>query len=251
MIDSHCHLEQKDYNGKLEILIEKWKKELEFIVSSCAHPKDMEKTLEIYKRFKPFVKICIGFHPEYIKELDEKDVEKTIDFIKKYKKDISAIGEVGLDYYWIKEEEFREKQKEVFIRFIDLAKEINLPLIIHSRDAGKEAVCILEKCDMQNKKVLMHLMQDRSLISKIIENKWFISIGPGVVKSKNMRKIARDMPLDHILLETDSPWFKQENQEFGEPINVRIACEKIAEIKNISIEEVDRITSENAKKLFG
>jgi TatD DNase family protein len=94
-------------------------------------------------------------------------------------------------------------------------------------------------------------MQDRSLISKIIENKWFISIGPGVVKSKNMRKIARDMPLDHILLETDSPWFKQENQEFGEPINVRIACEKIAEIKNISIEEVDRITSENAKKLFG
>jgi TatD DNase family protein len=250
MIDSHCHLEQKDYEGKLETFIEKWKKDLSLIVSSCAHPGDLDRTLAIYNKFKPFVKICIGLHPEFIKEVDETQVKRTIEFIRKNRESISAIGEIGLDYHWITEPEFRQKQKELFIRFIDLAKELNLPVVTHSRDATAEVVEILEQRGMVGKKVLMHLMQDRQSLPKIIENGWLISIGPGIAKSKGLKKIARDAPLDRILLETDSPWFKQDDQAFGEPVNVKVVCEKIAEIKKISMEEVDRVTTENARKFF-
>jgi TatD DNase family protein len=251
MIDCHCHLEQKEYDAKLDFLIEEWKKKLKFVVSSCAHPMDLEKTLWIYERFKPFVKICVGLHPEFIKEVSEKDIKKVIEFIKEHKKDILAIGEIGLDYHWIKESKWQEKQKEMFVRFIQLGKELNLPLVIHSWDATEDAIKILESEGMKGKKVLFHLLQDKNCLSKIIENDWFISIGPGIAKSKNIKKIARDALLNRILLETDSPWFKQEGQEFGEPINVKIACEKIAEVKKISFEEVEKQTDLNAKEFFG
>ena len=252
MIDSHCHLEQKELYNRLEKLIPKWKQELKHIISSCAHPQDLDKTLEIYEKYHPFVKIFIGLHPEFIKELKEEDVERVIGFIKEHKDDISAIGEIGLDYHWIKEPEWQQKQKTLFKRFIELSKQLNLPLIIHSWDSTQDAIDILEQHGMKGKKVLMHLLQDKSVISKIIENNWYISIGPSITKSKTIKKIARDIPLNRILLETDSPWFKQEEQgqEFGEPINVKIACEKIAEIKKISVQEVENQTDENAGEFF-
>jgi len=250
MIDSHCHLEQKDYEGKLDDFIKKWKSQLKFIISSCAHKKELDKTLEIYQKYKPFVRICIGLHPEFIKETNENDIERTIEFIKKHRKDIVAIGEVGLDYHLVKEPEWQEKQKEMFIQFIKLAKELDLPLVVHSWDATGDAIKILELEGMNGKKVLFHLLQDKNCLSKIIENGWFISIGPGIARSKTIKKIARDVPLNKILLETDSPWFKQENQEFGEPINVKVACEKIAEVRHLSSQEVEKQTDLNAKEFF-
>lgn len=227
MIDVHCHLEQKEYTGKLDNLILKWKKELKRIISSCAHFEDLDKTLEIYEKYRPFVKICIGLHPQFIKELKEEDIEKVILFIKKYKEKIVAIGECGTDYHWIKEEDWREKQKRMLTRLIELAKELNLPLVIHSWDLTLDAIEILEKEGMQNHKVLFHLLQEKQAVQKIIENNWFVSIGPGIAKSKNIKKIARDIPLNRIMLETDSPWFKQEGQEFGEPTNVKSLVKRL------------------------
>ena len=157
MIDAHCHLEQKEYEGDLDNFISQWKKELKFIISSCAHKEDLEKTMELHRKFKPFVQICIGLHPEYIKEISEEDIKKVVEFIKNNKKDIVAIGEIGLDYHWIKEPEYREKQKEMFRVFIRLAKELGLPLVIHSRDAREDTIKVLEEERMQDKKVLMHL----------------------------------------------------------------------------------------------
>jgi TatD DNase family protein len=250
MIDVHCHLEQKELYERLEKLIPKWKSSLKVVISSCAHFQDLERTLEIHHRFRPFVKICIGLHPQFIKELKEEKINGVIKFIKAHTSEISAIGEVGLDYHWIKEPEFREKQKDLFIKFIRLARELNFPLVIHSWAATPEAIAILEKEGMQNHKVLFHLLQDKSVIQKIIDNKWFISIGPGLLKSKDIKKIARDVPLNNIMLETDSPWFKQQGQEFGEPTNVRVALEKIAEIKTLEKSFVEKQTDKNALDFF-
>ncbi|MEM4703304.1 MAG: TatD family hydrolase [Candidatus Pacearchaeota archaeon] len=250
MIDCHCHLEQKEYDGKLDFFMEKWRKELRFIVTSCAHPQDLKKTLNIYQKFKPFVKICIGLHPTYIKDINEKQINHVIQFIHYHLNKISAIGEIGLDYHYVQEQEAREKQKELFLKFIKLAKELNLPLVVHSREASEEAIKILEEEEMQRKKVLMHLLQEKQQFSRVIENNWFVSFGPSILKSKNIKKIARDCPLNRILLETDSPWFKQEGQEFGEPINVKIACQKIAEIKKLSLLEVEKQTDLNAQEFF-
>lgn len=250
MIDCHCHLEQKDYDKDREQVIEQCKRELKAIITCCAHPQDLELTLKLVKTHQGFVFCTISLHPEFIKELSKVEIEATIEKIKQNKSQIVGIGETGLDFYWIKEPEWREKQKKLFIKFIELAKKLDLPLVIHSRDARLECIEILEKQGMQHKKVLMHLFTDRKNLPRVIDNGWFISIGPGITKSKDARKNARDMPINKIMLETDSPWFAQAGQEKGTPLNVRIACEKIAEIKHLAPHEIERQTDLNAIRFF-
>ncbi len=252
MIDCHCHLEQKEYNQDRDSFIEDCKKHLKAIVTCSAHPKDIELTLKIAEKYQDFVFAIIGLHPEYIKELTEKQIKETIEAIKQNKNQIVGIGEIGLDYFWIKEKEWQEKQKQLFRKLINLAKELNLPLVIHSRSASEETIKILEDEGMKNKKVLMHLFQKRKLINKVIENNWYVSIGPGIRKSKDIRKIARDIPKNRLLLETDSPWFaqKEEGQTRGTPLNVKIAAQKIAEIRKTNIEEIEKQTDLNAIEFF-
>lgn len=257
MIDSHCHLEQKDYSQDRDKVIEECKKKLKAMITCNAHPKDIELTLKITKSYPNFIFASLGIHPEYIKDLDDKEINKGIEEIENgikeienHSQDIVAIGETGLDYYWVKEQEWREKQKILFIKLIRLAKKLNLPLIIHSRDASDDTINILEKEGMKNKKVLMHLFVDKRNLSRVIDNGWMISIGPGIARSKDIRKIARDAPLSSILLETDSPWFQQEGQKYGTPLNVQVPLEKIAEIKKISIAEVEKQTDLNAISFF-
>ena len=251
MIDVHCHLEQNELFLKLDELIPKWKKQLNYVISSCAHIKDIDKTGDLFKKYSTFVKICIGLHPEFIKEIKEEDILRIDKFIRRNLKDISAIGEIGLDYHWTKESRWRDEQKKLFIRFIRLAKELNLPLVIHSRGAVPESIFILEQEHMKNQRVLFHFLEDKSCVKKIIDNNWFISIGPALLKSKDLKKIARDMPIERIMLETDSPWFAQKpEQEIGEPTNVILVCKKIAEIKHISPEQVENETDKNALAFF-
>ena len=251
MIDAHCHLEQKDYGKERGKIIEQCKRELNAVVTCSAHPDDFNLTLEISKENPRFVYCTAGIHPEYIKDLSEEQISKAIKEIGKRRNLLVGIGEVGLDYYWIKEPEMQEKQKALFRRMIQLAKELELPLIIHSRDAREDTMDILEEEGMKGKKVLMHLFTDREYLQRVIDNGWFISIGPNIAKSKDRMKIARDMPLNRIMLETDSPWFRQEGQKYGVPVNVKIACEKIAEAKKINILEVERQTDLNATGFFG
>ncbi len=250
MIDCHCHLEQKEFSDRDKI-IKQCKQQLKAIITCCAHPDDLDLTFNLIKKYQGFVFCTIGIHPEFIKDINKKQIQETIEAIKKNKQNILSIGEIGLDYWWIKEQEqeWREKQKILFRRLIKLAKELNKPLVIHSRNASEDTIKILEKENIQQK-VLMHLFQDRKLLNRVINNNWFISIGPGIKKSKNIRKIARDMPLKNIMLETDSPWFAQPGQTIGTPLNVNIAAEKIAEIKKLSLEQIEKQTDLNAIKFF-
>ena len=250
MIDCHCHLEQEEYNGKREQIIEECKKHLRAIVTCCAHPKDLNLTLELVKKYKNFVFCSVGIHPEYVKEISESEINDVIEKIDSNKKFIVAIGEVGLDYYWVKEKEWQEKQKILFKKFILLAKKFELPLVIHSRNATEDAIKILEEEGMKHKKVLMHLFTDRKFLQKVLDNGWFVTIGQNILRSKNAKKIARDTPLNRILLETDSPWFAQQEQEYSLPTNVKIVGEKIAEIKKIKLEEVEKQTDLNAINFF-
>jgi len=251
MIDVHCHLEQKDYDKDREQVIGQCKQELKALVTCSAHPEDLEKTLKIAKKHPRFIFCTIGLHPEFIKELSQKDIDDSIKAMEQNKNSIAAIGEVGLDYHWIKEEEWREKQKILFQKMIQLAKKLNLPLVIHSWDSTGDVIEILEQQGMKNKKVLMHQFSDKRTLQRIIDNGWFISIGPGIAKSKDIKKVARDAPLNRIMLETDSPWFGQEGQKRGTPTNVKVAAEKIAEAKKIPVEEVEKQTDLNAIAFFG
>lgn len=247
MIDSHCHLEQKDYNSDRDEVIEKCKKELKAVITSCAHPKDFNLTMQIIKKHKNFVFATIGIHPEYIKEISEKQKDDFLDLIKENKEKNIGIGEIGLDFFWIKEKYWQEKQRELFIEMINFAKDLKKPIIVHSRDAFEESIKILEQEDVKD--VLMHMFGANNLIKIVIENNWFISVNTILLRSKKYKKVIRDSPLENILLETDAPWlgFGKRN----DPLSIKQVAEKIAEIKKISFEKVWKQCGKNAVKFFG
>ena len=247
MIDSHCHLEQKDYDPDREEVILNCKKELKAVVTCCAHMRDFNKSLEIIKKYPNFVFLTAGFHPEYISEVPENEINKYFEELAKNKKYLVGIGECGMDYHWVKEPEWREKQKELFVKHINLAKELNLPLVIHSRDAEKECLEILK--EQKAKRVLLHYFSDKDLIPEVIETSYFVSVNTSVFRSKTTKKIIKKTPIEKLMTETDAPWlgFGKRNT----PLSVKLVAEKIAEIKKLSFEEVDKITTENAVKFFG
>jgi len=247
MIDAHCHIEQPDYNKDRDQVIEKCKQNLDAIITCCAHPDDFNLTTQMTDKYKNFVFTTFSIHPIYIKEITAKEKDEFFNLLLENKDKISGIGETGLDYAHVKEDVWRQKQKELFIEFISLAKELKKPLVVHSRDATEDAIKILEQEDAKN--VLMHLFGARHLLKRVIDNAWQISVGPIVQRSKNHKKLTRDMPIEKIMLETDSPWFGLEGKR-NDPTAVIGVANRIAEIKKLPVEKVDKITTENAIKFF-
>jgi len=258
MIDVHCHLEQKDYDKDRDNVVQRCKDAgLKALITVCAHPNDFEKSLQIVERYKGFVFLVAAIHPEYIKDISQSEIEKFFDALRKNKDRVIGIGEAGLDYFWIKEQEWREKQKELFVRFINLAKELKKPLTVHTRDAHEDVISILEQQDAKD--VHLHMWGGNQQVKTIVERGWHISVGPIIERSKKHKKVVRDVPLDLILLETDSPWFGREvglaetgrvKRERGDPTRIEVAAERIAEIKKISKEEVMRQAAKNAIRLW-
>jgi TatD DNase family protein len=246
MIDVHCHLEQKDYQEDRDEIVEKLKKELKAIITCCTHPADFDLTMEMVKKYKDFVFASVAIHPIYIKEITEKEVEDFLKKIEEKKDKIIAIGETGLDFK-IEELEWQKKQRELFVKFIQFAKDLNLPLVIHSRKAYAESIEVLEQYGA--KRVLMHFFTARKLLPKIIKNKWSISVNTALFSSKDIKKIVRDLPLEQIMTETDSPWLGFEGKR-NDPSSVKSVIEKISEIKKVGIQEVKKITTQNAIKFF-
>jgi TatD DNase family protein len=247
MIDVHCHLEQENYSKNRDEVIDSCKKELKAVITCCAHPKDFDLTMQIVEKYKGFVFATVGIHPEYVKEISENEKKEFLEKIKENKDKIVGIGEIGLDFYWVKEKEWQEKQKELFIELINFAKELNLPLIIHSREAYDEAVRILEQENAKN--VLLHMFGANHLVKKVIENNWFVSMNTIVLKSKKHKKVVRDTPLEKIMLETDAPFLGVPGKR-SEPTIIRDVAQKIAEIKKMSFDKVWYNCGSNAVHFF-
>ena len=253
MIDVHCHLEQRDYDKDRSEVIARAKQKLKAVISSCAHPRDFQATLNLSEENKGFVFAAIGMHPEYVKDFSQKQIDEHMQLMKDNAGKFVSVGEVGLDYFWVKEHEWQQKEKDLFIQIIRFAKELDKPLTVHSRDAYEDVVKVLEQEDA--KQVHLHLFGDNQLVNRIVENGWYVSIGPVILSSKKHYKIVRDMPIERLLLETDAPWnhtkiFTDHVKERNEPINVRAVAEKIAEIKGVSFDYVDAITTQNSVNLF-
>jgi len=247
MIDCHCHLEQRVYDKDRNELIEECKKEMKAVITCCAHPKNSETTVKMLEKHKNFVYATASIHPEYVKEINEREKDRYLDFIKENRNKLVGIGETGLDYYWIKENKWKFKQKELFVEMINFAKELNKPIIVHARDAFEDAINVLEKEGAGQ--VQMHMFGAHHLLERVVDNGWLISLNAIILKSKIHKKITRDCPLERILLETDAPWLAPEGGR-NNPTTVRVVAERIAEVKKIPFEEVVKVTSDNAKKLF-
>lgn len=249
MIDVHCHLEQKDYDNDRDQVIERAReKGLKAIIICCANPGEFDKTLNIVRKYRGFIYATTSIHPEYVKNFDNNGVNKYFSRIKENIDLIVGIGETGLDYYWIKDPEWRVRQQELFRRHIRFAEKLGKPVVIHSRDSHSDIVEILEEENARH--VHWHMFGAKEFLSRVIDNGWFVSLNAIVFKSKKYRKIARDVPLDRLMLETDAPWLALEKGVRNEPTTIIDVARKIAEIKKVSFEEIWVQAYRNAVKFY-
>lgn len=249
MIDVHCHIEQPPFSRDRDKVISECRKAgLKAIITSCARPKDFDLTMEILEKHKGFVFTTCGIHPEFIKKIKPKEIDSFLDKIRDNKDRLIGIGEIGLDYNWVKEPEWQERQRELFIQMIGFAKELKKPLVIHSRDAYEDSLKILEQEDA--KQVLLHMFGANHLVTRVLEDGYSVSLNAIILRSKKHKKIARDMPLESLMLETDAPWLHPEGKGRNDPRTIRLVAEKIVGIKKLEFQEVWKTCAENAVSFF-
>ncbi|MFH1105717.1 MAG: TatD family hydrolase [Candidatus Aenigmatarchaeota archaeon] len=247
MIDVHCHLEQKDYDKDRDEVIGRCEQELDAVITSCAAPRDFELTMELVKRYKNFVFATVGVHPEYIKEIGRDEISEFLETVKKSKDSIVGIGEIGLDYWWTKESEWQAKQRELFAELIRFAEKLKKPIVVHSRDAHEDTIRILE--EEGAKDVNMHMFGANNLAKRVVDNGWLVSLNTIVLRSKKHKKVARDVPIEKLMLETDAPWLSTKGGR-NEPTAVTEVAVEIAKIKKMDVGDVKEITARNAVRFF-
>lgn len=242
-IDTHCHLDGIEKIRRDEIVDSV---ENSIIIISGFDDASNKEVVELIKEY-PNTYGTLGIHPDEVKFNNVDELEKLIKNSK-----IVGIGEIGLDYHYGKGD--MELQKELFIEQIKIARENNLPIVIHSRDAAEDTYSILKE-HAKNMKIVMHCFSySLYMAKKFIKLGAKLGIG-GVVTFKNSKtlvEVVKEIPLEYLVLETDSPWLSPEpfRGKLNEPKNISIIAEKIAEIKEISVEEVLEKTTKNAIEQF-
>lgn len=249
MIDTHTHINMIESISIEEILNNAKENGIEKVIVPSANPEDFPEIVELINKYDN-VYGMLGVHPSDAKDWDGSLINQIKDLCNNKK--IVAIGEIGLDYYWDKS--FNDLQTDVFIKQIKLANELNLPLDVHDREAHKDTFDILKQYNI-NSKVVMHCFSGSVEFAKECVNEgYYLGIG-GVVTFKNaikMKEVAKHIPLEYIILETDAPYLTPvpyrgtENQ----PAYVKYVAEEIAKLKEISYEEVKNVTTSNAERIF-
>jgi len=249
LVDVHAHLDLNEFDSDLDEVIKRAETAgVKAIISNGLNPESNRKTLELSRKYK-IVKPAFGLYPNDALKLTEKEIESELNFIEKNKDKIAAIGEVGLDYKYCKKKQEQELQKEIFLKIINLSKKINKPLIIHSRKAEQEIISILENSDA--KKVVLHCFSGKlRLIKRAAGLGYYFSVPTNVVRSNQFQKLVEIVDINKLLTETDSPYLSPYKNKRNEPSFIIEAIKKIAEIKNISINETANNIFMNYQKIF-
>lgn len=277
LIDSHAHVNFRAFEEDRNKIIKECLENNVWMVNVGSRYDTSQKAVEIAEKYETGVFAAVGLHPVHLntglvkmrvdkEEIEFKSKEEDFDY-EKYKElakseKVVAIGETGFDYYWrpktkIKKELFKQKQKEIFLKHLELAKELDLPVIFHCRMGYKDLIkALLENSELKPEKAIAH-----SFVGNLEELKQCLNFGyyigfngiifkniPGI----NFEEVIRETPLDKILIETDCPYLSPppfQNQR-NNPLYVKYVAEEITRIKKISFEKVAEITTKNAKELF-
>lgn len=252
--DNHCHLDDEKFDEDRDAIIEKIHKDgIDKFVSAGYSLEGSKKSIELSKKYEFIYSTC-GISPNDIPQTEKelwKDLEE-IKYLAKNTKKIVAIGEIGLDYHWNTEN--KELQKKAFIEQIKIANELELPIQIHTREAVMDTLQIIKQNPVEKKGIFHCCPLNRELVKEGLKLGFYISFaGPVTFKnSKNADEIIQMVPNDRMLIETDSPYLSPEplRGRRNDPRNVKLIAKKIAEVKKMSLEEVAKITYENAINIF-
>ena len=246
-IDVHCHLDSNYYNDIDKVINNAKKNNVNKLIYNGCNKKSNKEIIKLINKYDS-VYGAVGYHPTELDDVNEKDYELLESFLSNKK--IVAIGEIGLDYHY--PDTNKEKQKYAFRRQLELAEKHNIPVIVHSRDAIQDTFDIMSE---YNIKGVIHCFSGSVEMAKeFIKKGFLISVG-GIItfkNAKNIIEVIKNIDLSYILLETDSPYLTPEpfRKEQNEPMYIPIIASKIADILNVSIEEVSSKTTDNAKRLF-
>ena len=262
LVDIHAHLDHERFKDDLDIVIENARKAgVKAIITSGVNKSTNRKALEIAEKYKDIVKCSLGIYPldalaeelkkepnTFVRDIENLDIDEELKFIMKNKDRIVAVGECGLDFNWTKS--FEKEQKSNFQKVIKAVEKINKPIIVHSRKAELEAVEILESCKIKN--IVMHCFNgSKKLIKRAVDNGWYFSIPPLIVRLQHFQMMAEIVDINQLLTETDCPYLSPYFGKRNEPAFVIETVKKIAEIKGMNEQEVKENIFKNYNDVFG
>lgn len=246
LVDTHAHLCAPEFAHDLSAVLSRARAAgVAAVIAVGETLADADRNLEL-SRQHPMIRPAAGLYPTL---LEPDQAEALHRFIRRNRTVIAAIGEVGLDHWAVKEEEDRELQGEIFKGFIALAREMDLPLNVHSRSAGRETIDLLIQSGAA--RVQLHAFDGRaSTALPAVEAGYFFSIPPSVVRSRQKQKLVQRLPLSCLLVETDSPVLGPDPAVRNEPANLARAAQAIAEIKSLPIQAVAEAVAANTARLY-
>ena len=250
IFDTHAHYDDEQFNEDRNELLSSMKEQgVGTIVNVSAAYDSCEKVVALAEQY-PFIYAAVGIHPDEVGSLNEETFAKMKELFR-YEK-VVAVGEIGLDYYW--DNEPRDIQKKWFIRQLELARELDLPVLIHSREAAEDTMNIVKEHASDLSGVIHCYSYSKEMAREYVKMGYYIGVG-GVVTFKNAKKlkeVVEEIPLTSIVLETDCPYMAPEPNR-GKRNNsayIRYVAEKIAELKGMTYEEVVEQTEKNARKMY-
>jgi len=249
LIDTHCHLDFPEFNQDRDAVIKRAKEQgIDYIVNIGSSLSGSEKSWELSQKYD-FIYTAVGLHPHEADTFNQ-DTRATLRDLAGRDK-VVAIGEVGLDYY--KNYSQPENQKQLFTSLVALAKEMELPLVIHSRQAQDDTLKILKEY-MPIKAILHCFSGDAGFLEECLKLGFLVSFTCNITykKAQDIRFLVKITPLERLLLETDAPFLPPEGFRGmrNEPMHIKLLAERIAELKAKDLEEIARVTTRNAKIFF-
>jgi TatD DNase family protein len=244
MVDTHCHLEQSEFAEDLSDVISRARECGIHMITSAISQDDWDRAIEIGKEYDN-VDVSLGVDP-----LSYNHAELLPDGIREWSEEIIAVGEAGLDHYRERDHTLRDIQEKMFRNMISFAMEIDVPIQVHSRSAGKKALQVLVDTGIQN--VHMHAFDGKASLARSASRDlgYYFSIPTSVVRSPQKKKLAKAVDIERLLLETDSPVLGPEKGVRNEPVNLPIVVTELAEILHRSTDEIQEITLENTLRLY-
>ena len=251
MIDTHCHIDFKEFNRNREEVMERAQKKLRAIINSGASLGGNRRTLKFEEKYPGFLYPTLGFHPSNASKADLVIIEEALKEIRQNINQAVAVGETGLDFHNLNDEKSKNRQITVFKNFIELAEEYELPLVIHARDAERKVLDMVTNHSSIPDVIFHCYGGDAETVQRIVDEGYYISFSTVISFSKHHQDLAREIPISNVLTETDSPYLSPFKGMRNEPAFVEEVIKTLAQIKDISEDEADKITQKSALEIFG